>query len=226
MKNTLLFLFALLFQNGLFAQTEINEASTSIPTQEYMDLFISKIEIPEKIHAKANNQNILATIILLIHKDGSITNVQVQNDSLNLKPYIKTALKDLPKWNPKIENGEPVVSQKAFKIEIPSKPKVLQNVYTKASPQNGMQKFYKGYVSSFNINAASTPIDELKFVVTFIVEKDGSFTNIEVVDANTPLYHSEIIRVIKSMPKWNPALENGIPVRSKFTLPVKIKIKD
>ena len=60
-------------------------------------------------------------------------------------------------------------------------------------------------------------------IATFVIEKDGSFTNIKISEANSPLFHSEAIRVIKSMPKWKPATENGVPVRSDFTLPIMIK---
>lgn len=228
MKNTLLLFFVFIFQNALIAQSEneVIEPTTSIPTEEYMDLFISKIELPDEIHEKAKHEDILAMVLFSIYKDGSVTNIQVQNDSLGLKPYIKSAVIDLPKWNPKTENGEPVISRKAFRIEIPSKPKILSGVYAKATPLNGIEKFYKDYSTKFNKGSASASIDELRFRVKFNVEKDGSLTNIEVVDANTPLYHSEIIRVIKSMPKWNPALENGIPVRSSFSMPVRIKFQD
>ncbi|MBA5792885.1 energy transducer TonB [Flavobacterium sp. xlx-214] len=49
---------------------------------------------------------------------------------------------------------------------------------------------------------------------------------LKLKDSNEPSLNKEVIRVIKSMPKWNPALENGEPIRSDFTLPIKIKINN
>jgi len=86
----------------------------------------------------------------------------------------------------------------------------------------------KTFVKKFDIGKTNLDenIREIKMIATFIVEKDGSLTNIKISEANSPLFHSEAIRVIKSMPKWIPATENGVPVRSDFTLPIMIKFNN
>lgn len=63
-----------------------------------------------------------------------------------------------------------------------------------------------------------------RVTVTFIVEKDGSISNIEVVRSVDPSLDKEATRVVKAMPKWNPGKQDGKPVRSKFTLPVNFKL--
>jgi hypothetical protein len=40
------------------------------------------------------------------------------------------------------------------------------------------------------------------------------------------LLDAEAIRVVSSMPKWNPGLENGNPVRVKYTIPVTFRLKE
>lgn len=57
--------------------------------------------------------------------------------------------------------------------------------------------------------------------VQFIVEKDGFITNIKAVKSPSPFLSKEAIRLVKQMPRWKPGTVNGVPVRIKFTLPIK-----
>ena len=60
--------------------------------------------------------------------------------------------------------------------------------------------------------------------VKFVVEKDGSISDVEVVRSVHPSLDAESVRVVKLMSgKWTPATERGKPVRSKFTLPFVFK---
>jgi protein TonB len=61
-------------------------------------------------------------------------------------------------------------------------------------------------------------------VVEFIVEKDGSITNINVIKDIGGGCGAEAARVIKMMPKWNPAKQRDMPVRLKMKAPVKFKV--
>jgi len=62
--------------------------------------------------------------------------------------------------------------------------------------------------------------------VKFVVEKDGSITNIEIVRGVHPLFDKEAIRLVKLMPKWKPAIKGGEVVRCYFTLPVKFILRN
>lgn len=97
-------------------------------------------------------------------------------------------------------------------------------VQQKARPREGIQVFLKQFMQEFNVdNGAAIPksVQQISFRVKFIVEKDGSFSNIQVVD-DVYHYEKEIKRVFNLMPFWNPAMHDGNLVRSSFTLPVKI----
>lgn len=59
-----------------------------------------------------------------------------------------------------------------------------------------------------------------KVFVQFIVEKDGSLTDIKVIRAIGDGCDEEAVRLIKASPKWNPGMQNGEPVRVYYTLPV------
>lgn len=62
-------------------------------------------------------------------------------------------------------------------------------------------------------------------VVSFVVERDGSISNIKVVKSVDPALDEEAVRVISSMPKWNPSTKNGQHVRTNFLLPVSFKLQ-
>jgi protein TonB len=64
-----------------------------------------------------------------------------------------------------------------------------------------------------------------KVTVQFIVEKDGSITNVHVVRGKHPALDAEAKRVVSKMPKWTPGRNNGQPVRVTYNLPVNFQLK-
>jgi periplasmic protein TonB len=60
--------------------------------------------------------------------------------------------------------------------------------------------------------------------VSFVVEKDGSVTDIQILRGIGGGCDEEAIRVVKSMPKWIPGKQRNIPVRVRFNLPVKFTL--
>ncbi len=65
---------------------------------------------------------------------------------------------------------------------------------------------------------------EGRVLVAFIVEKDGSISDIHTVRSVDPSLDKEAIRVVSIMPKWAPGYMNGKPVRVRFTLPINFKL--
>ena len=63
-----------------------------------------------------------------------------------------------------------------------------------------------------------------RVVATFIVERDGSISDVRVVKSVDPSLDKEAVRVLKSMPKWTPGRQNGSPVRTKYTVPVTFRL--
>ncbi len=63
---------------------------------------------------------------------------------------------------------------------------------------------------------------EGKIIVRFVIEKDGSISNVEIARGLSQESSEEVIRVIRSMPKWKPGKNGGVPVRSRFSLPIVI----
>jgi len=66
---------------------------------------------------------------------------------------------------------------------------------------------------------------EGRVVVSFVVETDGSITDVKVVKPVQALLDKEAARVVASMPKWTPGQQNGQKVRVKYNVPVKFKLQ-
>ena len=64
-----------------------------------------------------------------------------------------------------------------------------------------------------------------RVMVMFVVEPDGSLSNVRVARKVFPSLDAEAVRVVKAMPKWKPGKEKGRAVRVNFTMPVVFSIK-
>jgi protein TonB len=64
-----------------------------------------------------------------------------------------------------------------------------------------------------------------RVIVTFVVERDGSITDVKVVKSVDPSLDKEATRVVKSMPHWIPGKQNGSAVRVKYTVPVTFRLQ-
>lgn len=102
--------------------------------------------------------------------------------------------------------------------------KVWGFVQKKAEPTDGFEKFYTNYRRKFNSPDVGGNVTEISVRLKFVVEKDGSFTDIQIAGPDPHNIGKEAIRVLKAMPKWKPAEHNGKTVRSNFTLPIKMRI--
>lgn len=64
-----------------------------------------------------------------------------------------------------------------------------------------------------------------RVTLRFIVEKDGSLSNVQVQRGLDPYCDKEAVRVVKAMPKWNPGKQNGEAVPVYFTLPLVFRLE-
>lgn len=67
--------------------------------------------------------------------------------------------------------------------------------------------------------------EEGRVSLTFIVNKDGSISDVKVVRNATPALDAEAIRIVKSMPNWTPGKEKGKDVRVAYTVPVTFRLQ-
>ena len=64
-----------------------------------------------------------------------------------------------------------------------------------------------------------------RVVVGFVVERDGSITDVNILRGVDPSLDREAMRVVKSMPKWTPGKQNGSAVRVKYQVPVSFRLQ-
>jgi periplasmic protein TonB len=92
--------------------------------------------------------------------------------------------------------------------------------------QDGLQALYKWLGSNIKYPTICRENGIMgKVIVRFIVEKDGSINQPQVVRAVHPSLDEEALRVVKMMPRWKPGKQQGRAVRSYFTLPIKFELQ-
>lgn len=91
----------------------------------------------------------------------------------------------------------------------------------------GIEKFFKFVDNNFkypqDAEIANTDLKGSKVYATFVVEKDGSLTDIKILRDAGYGTGAEAIRVLKKCPKWIPGQQNGKKVRVLYSVPITIK---
>jgi protein TonB len=87
--------------------------------------------------------------------------------------------------------------------------------------KGGLNKFYD-YIAK-NYRTPDVPGLKGKLLVSFVVEKDGSITDIKVLKDIGYGSGEEAIRILKKCPNWIPAKQKGKKVRCTFMLPINIQ---
>lgn len=114
-----------------------------------------------------------------------------------------------------VEYASPVMQ------DPPAKEEVFAYVQQAPSFPGGQDKMY-AFLQKHKKYPQKEPDSgiEGRVFVGFIVKSDGSIENIEIKRSLSPSHDAEAIRVIKMMPKWIPAKQNGRDVNCRYTLPV------
>lgn len=122
---------------------------------------------------------------------------------------------------PKIE--KPVAE--APKVEAP-KEDIEKKIFTFAEQQPTFKGNVQAWLTSHLVYPASAADNNIqgKVVVKFVVGRDGSVSRAEVVRGVDPALDREALRVVNSMPKWNPGMNNGQPANVWFQLPITFKL--
>ncbi len=125
------------------------------------------------------------------------------------------------------ESGEVL---KAKQVVVTEQPKEETKVFdvVEQMPQfpGGPQALFE-YLSShikYPVVAEENGVQG-RVIVTFVVERDGSITDVRVAKSVDPSLDKEAQRVVKSMPRWIPGKQNGAAVRVKYTVPVTFRLQ-
>ena len=64
-----------------------------------------------------------------------------------------------------------------------------------------------------------------RVVVVFVVDEKGNLSDVKVARSVEPSLDAEAVRVVESMPRWNPGIEKGKAVKVRYTLPVTFRLQ-
>ena len=109
--------------------------------------------------------------------------------------------------------------------KTPSTTEVYESVDQEAEFPGSLNSFRNKIAENFDNSAMEGGEGTLKTTVTFIVERDGSISDVKASGSN-PDFNSEAVRTVKSIKtKWVPAKINGQPVRQRFRLPLTMNFE-
>jgi TonB family protein len=189
--------------------------------------------------AEAREKNIQGKVYcsFVVEKDGTISNSKLLRgigggaDEEAIK-----VVAAMPKWTAAMQNGQTIRQQFTIPIsftlvESPAKDDDNNEVFTAVEQMTefpgGLTAFGE-YVSK-NIRYPALAREnhvQGKVFLAFIVEKDGSLTDVKIIHGAGSGMDEEAMRVIKNSPKWKPAIQNGRLVRTRFTVPVSFYLTE
>ena len=94
-----------------------------------------------------------------------------------------------------------------------------------AAPTGGMPAFYEFVGKKLKYPAQARRMGiEGKVFVEFVIERDGSITDVKAIKGIGAGCDEEAVRVLQSAPKWKPGKQRGKPVRQRMVLPIAFKL--
>jgi hypothetical protein len=174
-----------------------------------------------------------------IDENGEVKNIKVvQFVDVESATEIIRVLKKCPKWQPATKGGKPYSVEIKFPLEFKSKANPLakkkeqiseedNTLYNEAGIEvkpefpGGNKEFYSFIAKNFRVPDVAGL--KGKVIVAFVVDKDGSLTDIKVLRDLGFGSGAEAVRVLGLSPKWIPAQQNGQPVRCSYMLPINIE---
>ena len=151
----------------------------------------------------------------------------VENDEEIVEEKIETSESTTEAISgPVAQVSGPVATGPVVVEEASDEGEIFQVVEQMPEFPGGMQALM-AYLSK-NIKYPSVAQDngiQGRVLVSFVVNKDGSIVDPEVIKSVDAALDKETMRVIKAMPKWNPGKQRGKPVRVKYTVPVLFRLQ-
>ena len=183
-----------------------------------------------------------------VNEEGILKNIRVLKDLGSQSAFEMIRVLQLsPKWQPATRNGKPFAT--TYKIPftfVKRKPDVKKEdavtidvidnkglkeedkVYVAVENQPEFQGGAKKIASYFAKNLKSTHLvkNELKVMASFIVNTDGSLSNVEILklSVENAELKEEIRQILMDSPKWIPGMQNGKTVRVKYMVPINLRI--
>src|SRR5690606_34428531 len=129
------------------------------------------------------------------------------------------------KWGTKDVAGAATGSTKGVEGGTGDTEAIFVSVEIQPEPPGGMAAFRKWIAENYVYPPAATEAGIKGTVhVTFVVEKDGSLTDIKVVRDLSYGTGQAAVNMLKKAKKWSPGIQNGRPVRVQYSLPIRLDL--
>ena len=205
---------------------ELSKLQKEAKKQEKKEVVKPKVEPKKEIPVARQTQKFTAPVIKkdeLVKEENQIKQMDKLDDKVAVGTENHEGTKD--------RNVEAVRNDIAVNTPPPApKEEVTNKVYdvVEVMPSfPGGQGALMSYLNShtkYPVVAQENGVQG-RVTVSFVVERDGSITDVHVVRSVDPSLDREAARVISSMPNWQPGKQNGSAVRVKFNVPVQFKLQ-
>ena len=196
-----------------------------------------KNRINMMLHTQSSRRSLLKLLALLpIVAVALAVNAETVTEYVYDKPQNQVPVKKgnkagtikLGKQKIKVEKAEPAVKAEIEQKE--SADSTHQDVFNVVEnmPQfpGGATKLFEYLAQNVNYPTEAEKANiQGRVIATFVVEKDGSISNAEVVKSVAPSLDAEALRVINAMPNWIPGKQNNKLVRVLYTVPITFCIQ-
>ena len=193
---------------------------------------------------QARNKNIRGQVFIsfVVNRDGSLTDVHISRGlSTEIDAEAIRLIKNSPMWKSGMQNGRHV--RVAYTLPIPfpfprdessakaqrSDADSLTFTPVEKEPEflGGLEKFFKFLTNNLHYpDQARENNVQGKVIVSFVVERDGTLTDVKVSRGLGSGCDEEAVRVLRASPKWKPGMQNGRPVRVAYTMPISFPINE
>ncbi len=216
-------------QAAKVAATEVNELSTLNQPKKKAEVKQQKVQIkePEKVVERVKSS--VKFTAPVIKKDNEVKpedEIKTQDQLMETKTAIGTFdVKGNDDANGEVLKAKDVITQPEPPKHVEEN-KVFDVVEQMPSFPGGPQALLQ-YLNSnvkYPVVAQENGVQG-RVVISFVVEKDGSVTDVQVAKSVDPSLDKEAQRVVKSMPHWIPGKQNGSAVRVKYVVPVSFKLQ-
>lgn len=191
----------------------------------------SEIKYPEIAVKNKTEGKVFASFI--VEKNGKLTDVQITRGlSKETDAEAKRVLEKSPNWEPGIYSGQPVRVRYNINVNFNLNNKGTDKKASLTRPMHrypeypgGQTKMY-AYLAKNLKYPAQAKKDGIqgKVYLSFNVQKDGTLTDVQIMEGLSKETDQEALRVVKSSPRWNPGLNNGKPVKTKYQMAINFTL--
>lgn len=186
----------------------------------------------------------------VVNSDGTVSDAKVlRSISPELDAEAIRVIMAMPRWKPGTQYAHPVnvlyvlpinftITQPYKSVEYTSDGTEKPGIEAPPAKSGNVLRYveqmpeFPGDINKFIAQNIRYPKEDIKNQVEgrvftqFVVNEDGSLSDIHIVRSVSPTVDAEAIRLVQAMPKWKPGKQNGQAVKTYYTLPLSFKLDD